>query len=187
MEEEVNLIIEDSGERMESPVEHLKSELSKIRAGKASASMLESVMVDYYGAPTPISQVANLSAPDPRTIMVQPWERSVISAIEKGIINSNLGFNPSNDGNIIRVPVPPLTEERRKNLVKQVKGEGENARVSARNIRRDAIEDIKKLKKDGLAEDACKDAELKIQKITDDAIKKIDELVKKREEDIMTI
>lgn len=187
MEEEVQMVIEDAQERMASPIDHLKQELSKIRAGKASPAILESVMVDYYGTPTPISQVANLSAPDPRTIAVQPWERTVIPAIERAIMQANLGLNPSNDGNIIRVPVPPLNEERRKNLVKQVRTEGENAKVSARNIRRDANEEFKKLKKDGLAEDVAKDAEAKVQKFTDEAIRVIDELIKVKENDLMTV
>jgi len=187
MEEEVQLIIEDATERMHAPINHLKQELSKIRAGKASPAMLEGIMVEYYGAATPISQVANVSAPDPRTIAVQPWEQAIIPMIEKAILTSNLGFNPSNDGTIIRVPVPPLTEDRRKSLVKQVKTEGENARVSARNIRRDANEEFKKLKKDGLGEDACKDAESKIQVLTDATIKKIDETLNAKEADIMTL
>lgn len=187
MEEEVQLIIEDAKERMDSSIEHLKLELSKIRAGKASPAILESVMVEYYGTPTPISQVANMSAPDPRTIAVQPWERSTIPMIEKAIMQANLGLNPSNDGNIIRVPVPPLNEERRKTLVKQVRTEGENAKVAVRNIRRDSNEEFKKLKKDGFSEDAAKDAETKVQRFTDETIRMVDDFIKLKEEDLMTV
>lgn len=187
MEDEVQLVIEDAQERMVFPIEHLKQELSKIRAGKASPAILESVMVEYYGTPTPISQVANLSAPDPRTIAVQPWERSSIPMIEKAIMQANIGLNPSNDGNVIRVPVPPLNEERRKSLVKQVRAEVESAKVSIRNVRRDVNEEFKKLTKDGLAEDSAKDAEGKVQKFTDEAIRTVDELLKLKEADLMTV
>jgi ribosome recycling factor len=187
MEDEVNLVIDSTIESMEAAIERLSKELSKIRAGKANPAILESVLVDYYGSNVPISQVANLSAPDGRTVVVQPWEKPMLSVIEKAIMNANLGFNPMNDGSIIRISIPALTEERRRDLVKMVKTEGENARVSIRNARRDANEELKKMKKDGLAEDACKTAEEVVQKHTDSFTKKVEELLKIKEEDIMTV
>ena len=143
--------------------------------------------LDYYGSPTPLSQVANITAPDPRTIAVQPWEKSMLAPIQKAIMNANLGFNPDNNGEIVRINVPPLTEERRKELVKQSKGIGETAKVSVRNARRDAIDTFKKMVKDGLPEDAAKDAEAEVQKITDSYNKKVDEILAQKEKDIMTI
>lgn len=187
MEEEVSLIIEDAKERMNAPIERLKKELTKLRAGKASPQMLESISVDYYGSRTPLSQVANVNTPDPRTLIVQPWEKTMIDPIEKAILASNLGFNPMNDGSIIRIMVPVLTEERRKDLVKQVRAEGENAKVAIRNIRRDANDELKKLKNDGLGEDAQKDAESKIQDMVNSFSGKIDAVIKAKEEDITTI
>ncbi|HOS83628.1 MAG TPA: ribosome recycling factor [Bacteroidales bacterium] len=162
---------------MNSPLHRLDVELSKLRAGKASPVMLETVKVDYYGALTPLSQVATVNTPDPRTLIVQPWEKKMIDPIEKAILAANLGLTPVNDGSIIRISIPILTEERRKDLVKQVKTEAETAKVSVRNIRRDANEMLKKLQKDGLAEDVAKDKEAEIQKITDATIVKIDEKV----------
>jgi ribosome recycling factor len=187
MEEEVELIIEDTRERMNSPLHRLDMELSKLRAGKASPAMLDLVKVDYYGTPTALSQVANVNTPDPRTLIVQPWEKKMIDPIEKAIMVANLGLNPQNDGNIIRISIPVLTEERRKDLTKQVRNEAESAKVSLRNIRRDANEMLKKLQKDGLAEDVVKDKEIEIQKITDAAIVKVDEKVAAKEVDIMRI
>lgn len=187
MEEEIQLVIEDAKENMEAPIEHLKSELSKLRAGKASPAMLESVMVDYYGSMTPLSQVANINTPDGRTLVVQPWEKGMIGAIEKGIMQANLGLNPANDGTLIRIPIPALTEERRKELSKQVKNEGENAKVSIRTARKNANDNIKQLKKDGLAEDQAKGAEEEIQKITDAYSAKVDEIIKAKEVDIMKV
>lgn len=187
MEEEVELIIEDTKERMIGPLNRLDSELSKLRAGKASPAMLDTVKVDYYGALTPLSQVANVNTPDPRTLIVQPWEKKMIDPIEKAILVANLGLTPVNDGSIIRISIPILTEERRKDLVKQVRTEAENAKVSIRNIRRDANEMLKKLQKDGLPEDMAKDKEIEIQKITDGTIAKIDEKVAAKEADIMRI
>ena len=172
---------------MQKAITHLDAELLKIRAGKASTQMLEGIFVDYYGANTPLGNVANVSTPDARTLAIQPWEKSMLGPIEKAIQAANLGFNPSNDGSIIRINVPPLTEERRKNLGKQSKNEGENAKVSIRNIRRDANETIKKLQKDGLPEDMGKDAETKIQALTDSYIVKVDALIEKKEKDIMTV
>jgi ribosome recycling factor len=187
MNEEVQLYIDDAKESMEKAINHLQLELSKLRAGKASPAMVEGVKVDYYGAPTPLMQVANVSTSDARTISIQPWEKNMIGPIEKAIINANLGLTPSNDGIIIRINIPPLTEERRRELVKKTKGEGENGKVSIRNIRRDANESIKKLQKDGLPEDAAKDAEAKIQQLTDKFIARVDEVLAGKEKEIMTV
>ncbi|HON51640.1 MAG TPA: ribosome recycling factor [Bacteroidales bacterium] len=172
---------------MNSPLHRLDIELSKLRAGKASPAMLETVKVDYYGTLTPLSQVANINTPDPRTLIVQPWEKKMIDPIEKAIMAANLGLTPVNDGSIIRISIPVLTEERRKELVKQVKTEAETAKVSVRNIRRDANEMLKKLQKDGLPEDVAKDKEIEIQKITDATIAKIDDKVALKEADIMKV
>ncbi|MDR0941720.1 MAG: ribosome recycling factor [Bacteroidales bacterium] len=187
MEEEVELIMDDAASRMNGPLQRLDQELIKLRAGKASPSMLEGVKVEYYGAPTPLSQVANVSTPDARTLIVQPWEKNMISPIEKAILAANLGLTPMNDGALIRISIPILTEERRRDLVKQVKSEAENAKVGIRNIRRDAIDMLKKLQKDGLPEDVLKDKETEIQKLTDTAIARADEKVAQKEADIMKI
>lgn len=184
MEKEV---INQAKDLMEKAVNHLESELQKIRAGRANPLMLENVYVDYYGTPTPMNQVANVSAPDARTLQIQPWEKSMITPIEKAIAQANLGYNPTNDGQVIRINIPPLTEERRKDLVKQSKGEAEHARVTVRNIRRDANEAVKKLQKDGLPEDAAKAAETKIQGLTDEYIVKIDKHLEAKEKEIMTV
>lgn len=187
MEEEVELLLEDVKERNDKSIAHLISELEKVRAGKASPSMLDSVNVEYYGAMTPLSQVANVNTLDARTITVQPWERGILDAIATGIINSNLGLNPQNNGEMIILNVPALTEERRKDLVKKVKAEAEHAKVGIRNNRKDANDALKKLKTDGLPEDRFKDLETKIQNFTDQAVKRCDELATKKETDIMTI
>lgn len=186
MVEEVQMFFDEAQEKMDKTIRFLESELIKIRAGKASPVMLESVSVDYYGAKSPLSQVANVGTPDARTIVVQPWDRTMIEPIEKAILAANLGFNPINNGEILRIIVPPLTEERRKQLVKQVKTEGENTKVGIRNIRRDANEEYKKLKKEGVSEDEIKEAEEKTQKLTDQYIKKVDEILEKKEHDIMS-
>jgi len=187
MNEEVQFYLDEAKERMESALNHLEIELSKIRAGRANPKILQDVLVDYYGSPTPLNQVANVASPDPRTITVQPWEKSMIAPIERAIMNANLGLNPDNNGEIVRINIPPLTEERRRDLVKQSKGETETAKVSIRNARRDAIEQVKKMVKDGLPEDMAKDAENVAQKLTDEFGKKVDELFAKKEKDIMTI
>ncbi|MDR2911251.1 MAG: ribosome recycling factor [Bacteroidales bacterium] len=187
MHEEVDFVIEHCKERMKNAIEHLDKELIHIRAGKASPAMLDSVLVEYYGSTVPLSQVSNIGTPDARTITIQPWEKSLISKIEKAILAANLGFNPDNNGEIIRINIPVLTEDRRKSLVKQAFHEGEVAKVSTRNIRKDANESLKKLLKEGLSEDIEKDAEQLVQKMTDDFTKKIDDLVKVKERDIMTI
>jgi len=187
MTEEVQMYLEDTKEKMEAAVDHLEKELVKIRAGKASPSMLNGVMVDYYGSMTALAQVANLSVPDPRTIAIQPWEKAMIAPIEKAIMNSNLGFNPDNNGEYIRINIPALTEERRSDLVKQAKSECEHAKVSIRNTRRDTNVELKKLVKEGLSEDLEKDAETEVQKLTDIHGKKVDDLFTDKEKDIMTI
>lgn len=174
-------------DHMQKAITHLEVELNKIRAGKASPAMLDGVMVDYYGAMTPLSQVASINTPEARTLVIQPWEKSLIKNIEKAIIDSNLGLAPSNDGIMIRISVPPQSEDRRKDLVKRAKAEGEHAKVGIRNLRRDANDNIKKLQKAGLPEDLAKDGEAKSQKITDDYITKVDKHLDAKEKDIMTI
>ena len=187
MSEEVQMYLDDAKQSMNNVIQHLENELLKIRAGKANPRMLDGVSVDYYGVISPLSQILNVSAPDPKTIFIQPWDKSMIDSIEKAILKANLGFNPVNNGEVIRIMVPPLTEERRKQLVKQVRGEGETTKVSIRNIRRDNNEGLKLLKKDGIPEDEIKRGEDEIQKITDAYIKKIDEILDKKEKEIMTI
>jgi len=187
MTEEINKIIGDMQSHMEKAILHLESELGKIRAGKANPSMLESILVDYYGSSTPLGQVANVNTPDARTIVIQPWEKGMLTPIEKAIQVANLGFNPQNDGVIIRITVPPLTEERRKDLVKKTKAEGEHGRITIRNLRRDANELVKKEVKKGLPEDVLKDTETKIQTITDSFISKVDKHLEVKEKEIMTV
>ncbi len=187
MQEEVEFIQDVCKEKMGAAVEHLDKELAHIRAGKANPAMLDGVLVEYYGSQAPLSQVSNVSTPDARTIAIQPWEKSLIPEIEKAIMNANLGLNPDNNGEIIRINVPILTEERRKSLVKQAHAEGENAKISVRGARKDANDSLKKLQKDGLSEDIVKDAEAEVQQMTDDFGKKIDSLVEAKEKDIMTI
>ena len=170
---------------MQKAITHLEVELNKIRAGKASPAMLDGVMVDYYGAMTPLSQVASINTPEARTLLIQPWEKSLIKNIEKAIIDSNLGLAPSNDGIMIRISVPPQSEDRRKDLLKRAKAEGEHAKVGIRNLRRDANDNIKKLQKAGLPEDLAKDGEAKSQKITDDYITKVDKHLEAKEKDVI--
>ncbi|RQO31417.1 ribosome recycling factor [Taibaiella sp. KBW10] len=172
---------------MKKALAHLDTELLKIRAGKAAPNMIDGITVDYYGSPTPISQVANVTVPDVRTISIQPWEKNMISPIERSIMMANIGLTPQNDGEVIRLFLPPLTEERRKELVKRVNVEGETAKIAVRSNRRDAIETIKKLQKDGLSEDAAKEAESRVQGLTDKNIEKVEEACKDREKEIMTI
>lgn len=187
MNEEVTLIYDMTKERMDKAIEHLDNELLRIRAGKANIHILDGVMVDYYGTPTPLNQASNISTPDAKTIMIQPWEKSMIDPIEKAIMTSNVGITPVNNGEVIRLVIPQLTEERRRDLVKQVKNEGENARVSIRNSRRDANDEYKQMQKDGLSEDEAKSAEENIQKLTDDYTEKVDSMIEAKEQDIMTI
>jgi len=187
MTEEIKSILDNTRSNMDKAIQHLNAEFSKIRAGKASPSMLDGINVDYYGASTPLSQAANINSPDARTLVIQPWDKSLISGIEKAIMESNLGLNPQNDGEVIRLNVPPLTEERRKQLVKTAKNEGENSKIALRNIRKESNEKVKKLQKDGLAEDMAKDAEASIQEITDKFITHVDEVAAVKEKEIMTV
>lgn len=187
MTEEIKFILDSTKESMNGSIAHLEKEFLNIRAGKASPQMLGGVFVDYYGAQTPLSQVANVNTPDARTITVTPWEKSMLQPIEKAIMIANLGFNPMNNGDNIIISVPPLTEERRKDLVKQAKAEAEDAKISIRNARKDANTEIKKLEKEGTSEDICKTAEEDVQKLTDNFIKKIDEHLVIKEAEIMKV
>jgi ribosome recycling factor len=187
MSEDVQLTLELAEDSMNKAIGHLEAELVKIRAGKANPQMLDGIMVDYYGSPTPINQVGNISVLDARTLSIQPWEKNMLQPIERGIIAANIGINPQNDGNNIRLFLPPLTEERRRELVKRCHAEGEHSKVSIRNIRRDAIESIKKLQKNGLSEDAAKDAEADVQVLTDKYISLVDKHLASKEKEIMSI
>jgi ribosome recycling factor len=187
MSELVKKQISDAKSLMEKAIEHADNELNKIRAGKASPSMLDDIVVDYYGTPTPLNQVGSVNTPDARTIVIQPWEKSLLSAIEKAIMEANLGVNPQNDGIIIRINVPPLTEERRRDLVKKAKGEAETGKIAIRNVRKDANEKIRKLKTEGVSEDDMKVGEAEVQKLTDAYIIKVDHLSEAKEKDIMTV
>ena len=187
MSEDVSTTLELTEDSMKKAINHLETELIKIRAGKANPQMLDGIIVDYYGTPTPLNQVGNVSVLDARTLAIQPWEKNMLQPIERSIIASNIGINPQNDGNIIRLFLPPLTEERRKELVKRCQGEGEHCRISIRNIRRDAIEEIKKMQKSGLSEDAAKDAEGEVQEITNKYIAAVEKHLTIKEKEIMAI
>ena len=187
MSEDVSLTLELAEDTMQKAIGHLEVELTKIRAGKANPQMLDGIVVDYYGSPTPISQVGNISVLDARTLTIQPWEKNMLQPIERAIIASNIGINPQNDGVIIRLFLPPLTEERRKELVKRCQNEGEQSKVAIRNIRRDTIESIKKLQKSGLSEDAAKDAEAEAQDITNRYITLVDKHLTQKEKEIMAV
>ncbi len=187
MNEDLKFVLDSAKEAMEKSISHLESELTKIRAGKANPGMLEGIAVDYYGARTPLNQVANVNTQDARTIVVQPWEKSMLTPIEKAIQAANLGFNPQNDGVLIRIIVPPLTEERRRDLVKKAKQEAEDAKVGLRSARKEAMEEVKKLQKDGLPEDEAKDAEVKIQQLTDAYAVKCDKHLEQKEKEILTV
>jgi ribosome recycling factor len=187
MSEVMQQIIADTQSNMKKAITHLESELTKIRAGKATATMLDGIMVDYYGSPTPINQVANITTPDARTISLQPWEKTMMAPIEKAILASNIGLTPQNDGTLIRLFLPPMTEERRKELVKRTLAEGETAKIAVRNIRREGIEQIKKLQKDGLSEDIAKGGEDQVQASTDKHIVLVDQVCKDKEKEIMTV
>jgi ribosome recycling factor len=180
-------IIAGTEEQMKKAINHLEAELTKIRAGKANPQMLDSIAVDYYGSPMPVNQVANISVLDARTLTIQPWEKNMLQPIEKAIIAANIGIHPQNDGNIVRLFLPPLTEERRKDLVKKCHSEGEHSKVAIRNIRRDAIEHIKRLQKNGLSEDATKDAEANVQGLTDKFIGTVDKHLSLKEKEIMVV
>lgn len=187
MPEELDLIIEISQDSMEKAITHLESELLKIRAGKATPSIIDGIVVDYYGNPTPINQVGNISVADARTLTIQPWEKNMLQPIERSIIAANIGLNPQNDGHLIRLFLPPLTEERRRELVKRAQNEGEQSKVAIRSIRRDAMEQIKKLQKNGLSDDVTKDGEDNIQEITDKFILLVDKHLGTKEKEIMTV
>lgn len=184
---DVKTVLENAKSNMEKAISHLEVELQKVRAGKANPVMLENVMVDYYGSKVPISNTASVNTQDSRTLIIQPWEKTMLTPIEKAIQMANLGFNPQNDGVIIRIVVPPLTEERRKELSKTAKSLGEDAKVSVRNIRKEAMEQVKKLQKDGLPEDEAKTAETQIQQTTDQHVAKIDTHITQKEKEIMTV
>lgn len=187
MTDDISIILEETVDSMKKAMSHFESELSKIRAGKATPAMLDGITVDYYGNPTPIGQVGNISAIDARTLTIQPWEKNMLQPIERAIIASNIGINPQNDGVIIRLFLPPLTEERRKELVKRSNGEGEQAKIAVRSIRRDSIEQIKKMEKEGLSEDQAKDAENEVQDITNTYIALTDKYLETKEKEIMVV
>lgn len=187
MSEDVSMALNEAEDGMRESLDHLGVELTKIRAGRATPSMLDTVKVDYYGTPTPLSQVGNVNTLDGRTLTVQPWEKSILDEIAKGIMNANLGLNPQSNGEMIIISVPALTEERRKDLVKHAKAEGEHAKVSIRSKRKDANDFIKTLKNDGLSEDQVRDAEDSVQQLTNQYINKVDELVNAKEVDIMKV
>ncbi|EGL83726.1 Ribosome-recycling factor [Caldalkalibacillus thermarum TA2.A1] len=184
----VNEVIQNARERMDKAVNQLKTELASLRAGRATPALLDKVYVDYYGTQTPVNQLANISAPEPRLLTIQPWDKSALDAIEKAILKSELGLTPNNDGNIIRITIPALTEERRQELVKMVKKYGEDAKVAIRNIRRDANESIKKIEKEGgISEDESRRYQDTVQKATDEHIAQVDQIIAKKEKEIMEV
>ena len=187
MNDLIKVQLEDAQVSMNKAIAHCETELTRIRAGKASAGMLDGISVDYYGAPTPLAQVGSVTTPDARTLLIQPWEKQLLVPIERAIQEANIGLNPQNDGVVIRLVVPPLTEERRKELVKKVKEETERGKVTVRNIRKDANERIKKLKAESVSDDEIKVGEAEVQKITDAFIVKVDKLAEAKEKDIMTV
>jgi ribosome recycling factor len=187
MTEEVKLILDSTKEEMQNAISHLETELVKVRAGRATPSIVENILVDYYGSRVPMSQVSNISVPDARTLKIQPWEKAMLGPIGEAITHSNLSLNPQNNGELIIISIPPLTEERRKELVKRAKSEGETAKVSIRNNRKEANDLIKALKGKGLPEDEAKGAEDKIQDLTNSHITKVDAVVEAKEKDIMTV
>ena len=187
MSEELEMEIMEATSSMEKAISHLEAELVKLRAGRANPQMFDGLVVDYYGSPTPIAQVANITVADARTLTIQPWERNMLQAIERSIIAANLGVTPQNDGSIIRIFLPPLTEERRREIVKRVQGEGEHSKVAIRNIRRDAIEQVKKMQKNGMSEDTAADAEKNIQDLTNKFIATIDKILATKEKEVMSV
>lgn len=184
---DIKTVLENTRSQMEKAISHLEVELQKVRAGKANPAMLENVMVDYYGSKVPISNTASVNTQDSRTLIIQPWEKTMLTPIEKAIQGANLGLNPQNDGVIIRILVPPLTEERRRDLSKMAKSLGEDAKIGIRNIRKEAMEQIKKLQKDGLPEDEAKDGESKVQTHTDTHVTRVDKHIEQKEKEIMTV
>jgi ribosome recycling factor len=187
MNEETDLIIEEARERMEKALEHLEHELARLRAGRATPALLDGITVDYYGVISPLSQVSNINTPDPKSILIQPWEKNMLGTIEKAIMAANIGLTPVNNGEVIRINVPALTEERRHQLVKQVKNEGETAKISVRNSRKWANDELKRLLKEGLPEDLEKDAVETVQEMTHDFTLKVDKVMATKEKDIMTV
>lgn len=187
MNEDVELIIEETRDRMQKALEHLEHELARLRAGRSNPALLDGITVDYYGVNSPLSQVSNINTPDPKTIMIQPWEKTMLGTIEKAIMAANIGLVPVNNGEVIRINIPPLTEERRHQLVKQVRNEGETARISIRNARKWANDELKQLLKDGLPEDVEKDAVEKVQEMTNTFNTKVDKVVALKEKDVMTV
>jgi ribosome recycling factor len=187
MDELVKMVLDDTRDKMEKSIKHLENQLIKIRAGKASTHIVDGIVVDYYGVMTPLNQVSNIGTPDPKTVIIQPWDKNMISPIEKAIMQANIGITPENNGELIRLGIPPLTEDRRRDLVKQVKHEGEDTKVGIRNARREANEELKALQKDGLPEDEEKNGEAEVQKITDQYIERVDRELEAKEEDIMTV
>ena len=187
MQEDLDFILEETEDSMKKAINHLESELTKIRAGKVSPTMLDGITVEYYDAPTPINQIANVTVQDARTLTIQPWEKKMLAQIDRAIMGANIGVTPQNDGVQIRLFMPPLTEERRRELFKKASGEGEQAKVAIRNIRRDGIEQIKKLQKDGLSEDIAKGSEKEIQELTDKFIALVEKHLASKEKEMMTI
>jgi ribosome recycling factor len=187
MLEDIQSIAANAQDHMKKAISHLEADLSKVRAGKANPQMFDGLVVDYYGSPMAINQVANISVMDARTLSIQPWEKNMVQPIERAIIAANMGVTPQNDGAVIRIFLPPLTEERRRELVKKCQGEGEHCKVAIRNIRRDAIEHIKRLQKNGLSEDACKDGEEGVQQLTDKHIALVDTHLATKEKEIMSV
>jgi len=187
MNEDVELILEETKDRMQKALEHLEHELARLRAGRATPVLLDGITVDYYGVNSPLAQVSNINTPDPKTILIQPWEKTMLGTIEKAIMAANIGLTPVNNGEVIRINIPPLTEERRFQLVKQVRNEGETAKISVRNARKWANDELKQLLKDGLPEDIEKDATENIQEMTHDYNGKIDKVMAMKEKDVMTV
>jgi ribosome recycling factor len=187
MNEEVELVIEETKDRMQKALEHLEHELARLRAGRATPVLLDGITVDYYGVNSPLAQVSNINTPDPKTILIQPWEKNMLGTIEKAIMAANIGLTPINNGEVIRINIPPLTEERRHQLVKQVRNEGETAKISLRNARKWANDELKRMQKDGLPEDIEKDATEKIQEMTHDYSAKVDKVMAMKEKDVMTV
>lgn len=185
--EEITMFLDEAKELMEKTIKHTGLEFNKIRAGKASPSMLDGLMVEYYGVPTPLNQAATVNTTDARTLVIRPFEKKMINDIERAIINSDLGLNPQSDGEVVRLIIPPLTEERRRDLVKQVKNEAENGKVSIRSIRKETNEELRKLQKEGASEDDVKKAEDKVQVLTDSHIAKIEQMIAEKEKEIMTV
>ena len=187
MNEEVELIIEETKDRMQKALEHLENELAHLRAGRANPLLLDGITVDYYGVNSPLTQVSNINTPDPKTILIQPWEKNILGTIEKAILAANIGLTPVNNGEIIRINVPPLTEERRHQLVKQVRNEGETAKISLRNARKWANEELRRMLKEGLEEDAEKNAAENVQELVHDYSAKIDKVMAMKEKEVMTV